>query len=300
MGRAVEDRARRAGTGARRRWNGDEGALWAAERERFDRMLGPPGEALLAAAGPVAGEWVLDAGCGAGALVLEAARCVGPSGRAVGLDVSALLLDVARRRTVAAGLPVELVVADAGAPPFRAGVFDVVISRFAANLLPDPAAALGRLARALRTGGRLALACWRDPAANDWSALPREAVAAVLGLASIPEPDEPAAFAFAEAGHVEEVLDAAGFEHVRLEPHEERLWVGDGVGDAAGFFAAAAGAGLRGAVPPVVLGEILATLSDRLAGFAGPGGVRLPSSWWIVTASRARGPVGPGRSPERG
>ena len=56
-----------------------------------DRAL--PGEA-----------WVLDVGCGKGAVALPAARAVGPHGHVIGIDLAAPMLAHARDRAQAAGL----------------------------------------------------------------------------------------------------------------------------------------------------------------------------------------------------
>ena len=57
-----------------------EGEQWVAEAGRYDTMLEPFGEAVLAAASLSPGERVADVGCGNGALTIDAARRVGPSG----------------------------------------------------------------------------------------------------------------------------------------------------------------------------------------------------------------------------
>src|SRR5262252_2123038 len=82
--------------GQREQW-AREGEQWVAEAGRYDTMLQPFGEAVLAAASLSPGERVADVGCGNGALTLDAARRVGP-GVALGIDISAPMLGLARRR----------------------------------------------------------------------------------------------------------------------------------------------------------------------------------------------------------
>src|SRR5580658_5481416 len=94
-------------------WNGRPAGVWATEAERFDSMLAPFGRRLLAAAVLKPGERVLDVGCGNGAVSLDAARAVGPGGQVTGLDLSAPMLEVARRRAAEQGIDLLFVQSDA-------------------------------------------------------------------------------------------------------------------------------------------------------------------------------------------
>jgi demethylmenaquinone methyltransferase/2-methoxy-6-polyprenyl-1,4-benzoquinol methylase len=97
------------------------------------------------------GERVLDLGCGTGDLAEEAARV---GARAVGIDLSAGMLAVARQRGIA-GL--ALVRGDALRLPLANGACDAAVSGFALRNLTAIAPALVECARVLRPGGRLAL-----------------------------------------------------------------------------------------------------------------------------------------------
>ena len=78
----------------------------------------PIADGLLAAMPPRPGESWLDVGCGRGAVLLPAAEVVGPAGRAVGVDISAGMVEQTRVLAAARGLGhVEAVVGDAAAPP---------------------------------------------------------------------------------------------------------------------------------------------------------------------------------------
>jgi SAM-dependent methyltransferase len=112
------------------------------------------------AIGPiVAGETVLDIGCGAGTDLLLAARRTGPGGRAIGVDMTEAMRDRTLRSAAAAGLAnVEAHLADATALPFADASFDVVISNGVLNLVPEKEKAFAEIRRVLRAGGRLQLA----------------------------------------------------------------------------------------------------------------------------------------------
>ncbi len=104
------------------------------------------------------GEVVLDLGSGAGADVLIAARRVAPGGKAIGLDMTPEMLELARRHVVAAGVDnVELVEGYLEAIPLPDDSVDVVISNCVINLAADKRAVLREAARVLRPGGRFAV-----------------------------------------------------------------------------------------------------------------------------------------------
>jgi ubiquinone/menaquinone biosynthesis C-methylase UbiE len=104
------------------------------------------------------GETVLDLGSGAGADVLISARRVGPSGRAIGLDMTDEMLELARRNAADAGVDnVEFVKGYIEEIPVPDDTVDVVISNCVINLSADKRKVLREAARVLRPGGRLAV-----------------------------------------------------------------------------------------------------------------------------------------------
>jgi arsenite methyltransferase len=105
------------------------------------------------------GEIVVDIGCGAGMDLLLAARRVGPAGRAIGVDMTASMIDAARAAAREAGLGhVDVREGDTEALPVDDASVDVVISNGVLNLTSDKGRAFAEIARILRPGGRLLLA----------------------------------------------------------------------------------------------------------------------------------------------
>jgi arsenite methyltransferase len=104
------------------------------------------------------GETVLDLGSGGGADVLISARRVGPSGRAIGLDMTDEMLALARANAASAGVAnAEFVQGYIEDIPLPDASVDVVISNCVINLSADKRAVLAEAARVLRPGGRLAV-----------------------------------------------------------------------------------------------------------------------------------------------
>ena len=111
-----------------------------------------------AVAGLHEGETVLDLGSGAGADVLISARRVGPTGKAIGLDMTDEMLELARANAAAAGVEnVEFVKGYIEELPLADASVDVVISNCVINLSADKPAVLREVARVLRPGGRFAV-----------------------------------------------------------------------------------------------------------------------------------------------
>jgi SAM-dependent methyltransferase len=105
------------------------------------------------------GSVVVDLGCGAGTDLLIAAQMTGPTGRVIGVDMTATMLERARQSATEMGLGnVELHESLIEALPLDDASVDVVISNGVIDLVPDKDAVLDEIDRVLRPGGRLQLA----------------------------------------------------------------------------------------------------------------------------------------------
>jgi arsenite methyltransferase len=108
---------------------------------------------------PQAGETVLDLGCGAGTDLLIGAHMIGPAGRAIGVDMTAAMLDRVRESARALGLAnVEVHRSLIESLPLADASVDVVMSNGVIDLVPDKEGVFAEIDRVLRPGGRLLLA----------------------------------------------------------------------------------------------------------------------------------------------
>jgi SAM-dependent methyltransferase len=114
-------------------------------------------EMLCDAADLRSGSRVLDVAGGTGNTALAAARC---GCEVVSLDYVPALLDRARRRAEAEGLPVVLVEGDAQALPFADASYDAVVSSVGAMFAPDQRRTAAEMLRVTRPGGTIAMANW--------------------------------------------------------------------------------------------------------------------------------------------
>ena len=97
------------------------------------------------------GMTVVDVGCGAGLDLLLAARAIGPSGQAIGIEMTEAMAAQARSGACAAGLDnVEVRSGDAVALPVESESVDVVISNGVLNLVPEKETAAREMYRVQR------------------------------------------------------------------------------------------------------------------------------------------------------
>jgi SAM-dependent methyltransferase len=271
-----------------RYWSETAGPRWVAFGAELDRVIRPLGLAAMARAGLVAGERVLDVGCGCGDTSLELGRRVGPSGTVLGVDISAVMLEHARQRARAADMPqVRFENADAQTHPFRAGSVDVVFSRFGVMFFSDAVAAFTNLARALGPAGRLAFVCWQSLERNPWLRVPLLAASQHVALPPPPAPDAPGPFSLADDTRVRGILARAGFGQVACEALDTTLTLGSAL-DGAVDFALQAGptAALLREASDAQRAAVTAAVHDALVPFQGAAGVCLPAAAWLVSGAR--------------
>jgi SAM-dependent methyltransferase len=269
-------------------WSGEGVQQYLQQRERWEAIWKPFGAAMLDAAALQPGEWVLDVGCGDGGTTMEAAERVAPRGVVVGVDISAPMLALAGQRVAArGGEGIELLEADAQVHPFEGGAFDAVISRFGTMFFADPEAAFTNLARALRPGGRLVSVCWQDPTKIEWAAVAIGAAAAHLGLPDFGPPGFPGPFALAEGVRLRRIVETGGFFDVTLESVTRPHRVGDDVDDVVAFITALdESRALFAGKPEEKVALAVDAIRDALTPYAGPDGVVMDATAWLVAAHR--------------
>ena len=193
---------------------------WDLAAPDYDRLwqeqLRPARTALVSRIAPREGERVLDVACGSGLLAVDVAAAVGPSGCVVGVDLSAAMIDIARRRAAARGVgnaAFERMDAESLALPDAS--FDVVVCSFGLMYMPDPRRALREMARVLRPDGRLAVVVWGDRRRCGWSPVLSIVEAEVTSAVC------PLFFALGNEGALGLACTAAGF--IVVEQHRTAM-----------------------------------------------------------------------------
>ncbi len=189
-------------------FKGMEHAGWEQNAAGYDKLFGSITrhaiEPLLDVAAVHAGTSMLDLCCGPG---YGAAAAVSRGARAVGIDFSQAMVEIARGLHSA----VTFLQGDAEALDFETDSFDAVICSFGINHLPDPGKALREANRVLRPGGRFALSMWCAPGKSKFHQLVLESIRS-YGTMDVPLPPAPPPFRFSDPATCVAELIAADFE----------------------------------------------------------------------------------------
>ncbi len=173
-------------------------------------------EALVEYAAPKPGMRVLDLASGTGEPAISIAMRVGAQGRVTALDLSADLLEIAKRRAQERGLENFVAQqADAHALPFPDSSFDLATSRFGVMFFRDVGLALRELRRVLRADARACFLAWGSIDQPYWQSMMGVVHRHVGGPLLAPGGPDP--FRFATPGTLSQVLRDSGF----CEVHEE-------------------------------------------------------------------------------
>jgi SAM-dependent methyltransferase len=267
-------------------WDGEEGARWTEHEDRYNASVRRHTPHLLAAAHISATDQVLDIGCGCGESTRRAARAA-TSGVALGVDLSARMIERARERSRTEGIKnVIFKQADAQVYPFEGEAFDVAISRFGAMFFGSPVAAFQNIGHALRPRGRLALLTWQEPGKNEWVMAIRSALA-VGRILPEPPAGAPGPFGLADPARVRAILLEAGFTDIDLKEINGPMYFGSDSSDAFDFLRTLGFTqGMLKDLDDTSKAWALEELRTTLIAHQTPEGVLLDSCAWLITAQR--------------
>jgi len=200
------------------------------------------------------------------------------------MDTSVEMLDIARRRSVEAGLHnVSFELGDAQSHSFPAAGFDLCISRFGVMFFSDPPVAFANIARAIRPGGRIAWMVWQSQERNEWSGVIRNALAPG---SAIPE-NAGKPFSLGDPTIAKKLLNTAGFTSIDFTEVKEPVFYGANVDAAldalAGLYMVKDALMHTDEAPD----RPLQRLRDLLEAHMTSEGVLFDSRAWIITANRA-------------
>lgn len=195
------------------RFNAFEVSGWDRQAATYGSWLGRVTarliDDLLDAACVGSGTRVLDVGTGPGDV---AARAGERGARAVGVDVSEAMLEVARTNHP----ELDLRHGSAEELPFPDGSFDAVVGGFVLLHVGRPEQAAAELRRVLAPGGRVALTVWDEPERNRLQGILFDAVDAA-GATATDLPAGPPMFRFADDAELRALLVDAGFDDVAVD-----------------------------------------------------------------------------------
>jgi len=184
----------------------------------FDQFFRPAlfipwARSLLQRAGPQPGEDVLDLACGTGTVAQLVAPLVGTEGSVVGVDINPGMLAVAQGQPAPNGAAITWRQGDATALDLPSDTFDLVLCQQGLQFFSDRAAAVRKVRRMLKSGGRFVL--------NVWQSSEHQPVYSVLGEAEARHLNVPVAAvstpsSFGDPDALQALLEEAGFTNVQV------------------------------------------------------------------------------------
>jgi ubiquinone/menaquinone biosynthesis C-methylase UbiE len=267
-------------------WAGAMGEKWLANLDRFEGMIAPVGTAFLEHVAFRAGERVVDSGCGGGGTTIAIAQAVGSAGEVLGIDISPVLVEAARKR--AAGITnARFRNADAATVTLEEPAFDRLFSRFGSMFFADPASAFANLRRLIRDGGRADFAVWAPASENQWIAGMMEIVGRHIDMPA-PVPHAPGPFSLDDPDYVRPLLLGAGFRAVDFTRWNGEQLIGGPratAAEAADFALDALSFADALADKPDAQAKVRDELRALFAPHQRPEGVAMGGSAWFVTAT---------------
>jgi ubiquinone/menaquinone biosynthesis C-methylase UbiE len=239
------------------------------------------------------GARVLDVGCGFGDSTLRIARCVGPSGEAVGVDCAENFIGAAKAEARKEGVAnARFFVGDVQWGDLQ-GLYDHAFARFGTMFFETPGAAMRNVRKALKPGGTFMQIVWRRREENPWLHEAELRVKEIVPAVSHEETDQvhcgPGPFSMAGPDMVSGMLRGAGFDRIAFERYDCDICIGRDMDDAIEFAMALGPAGeairLAGEEGEERKPQVVAALREALAPFARPDGIWAPSSTWFITAT---------------
>lgn len=195
---------------------------WQLAREAAERyeqilvpaILGPAARALVEWSALREGDTVLDVGSGTGAAARYAAEVVGSSGRVIGIDVNAGMIEVAKSLAPIRGAAIEWHEKSAYELPLNDQTVDVVLSAQTLQFLKDRGSALSEKHRVLKPDGRVTISLWSDIEENPYFNVLVDAVSKHIGKETAAGLQ--AIFSTSDAGEIGALLKTAGFTGIDM------------------------------------------------------------------------------------
>lgn len=231
------------------------------------------------------GEQLLDVATGPGTVARLAAEKLGRSGRVVATDISAVMLAIARQKPRSSEAA-EIHYVESPAAPLTApgSAFDLVTCQQGLQFFPDRGAAIREMYRALRPGGRLVVAVWREIQLQPSFAAIDAALRACLPAEQVEGYSAP--FKWPKADELAAALKGQGFQDVSVQEHKLPLVYEGGIDQAFSTLGASPVAGFVATLSEAKRAELSAAAQRHLARLLRGGEVRSQMVSNIARASK--------------
>ena len=199
-------------------WNGVAGQAWVDCQTVLDRMFQPLEDLLLEPIGSNTASKLLDVGCGTGSTTLSAAKWLGPEGRAVGIDISEPMIELARDRAKRENSSAEFICADAQTCRFQPQAFDMIVSRIGVMFFDNFIEAFSNLLHASRSDAELRVLTWRSAEENPFMTAAERASAPLVPEKFKRKKAATGQFALSDRNLIQNILLECGWDNPEIQP----------------------------------------------------------------------------------
>ena len=197
-------------------WNSGIGQKWVKEDNSLNERFAILTKEFFSRASINKNDKVLDIGCGGGITSFEASKIVGKYGYVLGADISKILLDLAKKN-FSSIKNLEFKYCDVQNYEFEKKSFSKVISRFGVMFFENPIKAFKNINDSIQNGGSLNFVCWTNVMENEFFTAAANIIIRHLDRGFPELTRAPGPFAFSEKKYVKQILNAAGFENIKVE-----------------------------------------------------------------------------------
>tara|TARA_B100002051_G_scaffold77026_1_gene73580 strand:+ start:13 stop:861 length:849 start_codon:yes stop_codon:yes gene_type:complete len=197
-------------------WNKGIGQKWVKEDNSMNERFTILTKEFFKRAKIEKGDKVLDIGCGGGITSFETSKILGNDGYVLGADISKILLDLAKKN-YSNIKNLKFKYCDVQNYEFEKNSFSKVISRFGVMFFENPIKAFKNINNAIQDGGSLYFVCWTNVMENEFFTAAANIIIRHLDRGFPELTRAPGPFAFSEKKYVKQILNAAGFENIKVE-----------------------------------------------------------------------------------
>lgn len=196
-------------------WNDFSGG-WKKWDDYIINWFKSVGDKMIESASIKSNDTVLDAATGTGEPGLTVAEA-NKNTKVTGTDPSEQMVAIANEKAKEKGISnFNAVVAPSSKLPFENDSFDVVLSRYGVIFAPDVFTDAKELARVTKTGGRISLSAWAEPAKNPWATIIPKVIGSVIDMPA-PDPDAPGVFRCPGPDSLSSIMEQAELKDIVVE-----------------------------------------------------------------------------------
>ena len=196
-------------------WNKGIGQKWVKEDDAINERFTILTKEFFSRANIKKNDKVLDIGCGGGITSFEASKLAGRDGYVLGADISEILLNLAKKN-FSNIKNLEFKYCDVQNYNFEKNFFNKVVSRFGVMFFENPIVAFKNIYNSIQDDGSLHFVCWANVLENEFFTAAANIIIKHLNREFPKVTRAPGPFAFSETKYVKQILNASGFEDIKV------------------------------------------------------------------------------------